>query len=108
MVIYHNIHFVAVARSKVLVGGDNQISQRLSFLRCYARRSALLGLRPVDGYVVFISKAALQRLAPGIARHEEALLAAFDSNRLRIYQTAARIYGRGRLGISYDLTPADF
>jgi len=56
----------------------------------------------------FISKAALQRLAPGIARHEEALLAAFDSNRLRIYQTAARIYGRGRLGISYDLTPADF
>src|SRR5262249_19071502 len=25
MVIYHNIHFVAVARSKVLVGGDNQI-----------------------------------------------------------------------------------
>src|SRR5262249_61788452 len=53
MVIYHNIHFVAVARSKVLVGGDNQISQRLSFLRCYARRSALLGLRPVDGDVVF-------------------------------------------------------
>ena len=56
----------------------------------------------------FISTGALQRLVPGIARDEQALLAAFDSNSLRIYETAARVYGRGRLGVSYGLTPADF
>jgi hypothetical protein len=56
----------------------------------------------------FVSTAALQRLAPGTPRREEALLAAFDSNRDRICEAAARAYGHGRLGISYDLTPDNF
>ena len=56
----------------------------------------------------FVSTAALQQLAPGTARREDALLAAFDSNRARICEAATRIYGRGRFGISYDLTPASF
>jgi hypothetical protein len=56
----------------------------------------------------FISSAALQRLAPGTPRREEALLAVFDSNRARILEVATRVYGRGRLGISYDLTPTNF
>jgi len=56
----------------------------------------------------FISAAALQQLAPGTARREEALLAAFDRNRARIFEAATRVYGRGRLGVSYDLNPADF
>ena len=56
----------------------------------------------------FISTAALQQLAPDTPRRDEALLAVFDSNRARICEAATRIYGRGRLGISYDLTPADF
>jgi Protein of unknown function (DUF1488) len=55
----------------------------------------------------FINTAALQQLAPGTPRSEEALLAAFDSNRARIYEVATRVYGHGRLGISYDLTPAN-
>ena len=33
---------------------------------------------------------------------------AFDSNRARIFEVATRIYGHGSLGISDDLTPADF
>lgn len=56
----------------------------------------------------FISTAALQHLAPGTQRCAEALLAVFDSNRARILQAATRVYGRGRLGISYDLTSANF
>lgn len=56
----------------------------------------------------FISAAALLQLAPGTMRREEALLAAFDRNRARILEVATRIYGRGRLGISYDLNPTDF
>jgi hypothetical protein len=56
----------------------------------------------------FITTAALQQLAPGTARGEEALLAAFDSNRVRILEVATRVYGRGSLGISYDLTADDF
>ncbi|HZP32692.1 MAG TPA: DUF1488 domain-containing protein [Candidatus Acidoferrales bacterium] len=56
----------------------------------------------------FISAAALQRLAPGTPRHGEALLAAFDGNRARIFEAATRVYGHGRPGISYDLTPVDF
>lgn len=55
-----------------------------------------------------ISTAALQQLAPGTLRREEALLAAFDRNRERILEAATRIYGRGRLGVSYDLNPTDF
>jgi hypothetical protein len=53
----------------------------------------------------FITAAALQQLARGL-RREEALLAAFDSNRARIFEVATRIYGHGSLGISYDLTPS--
>ena len=56
----------------------------------------------------FISTAALQQIAPGTVRGEEALLLAFDENRARILEVATRVYGRGRLGISYDLGPADF
>ena len=56
----------------------------------------------------FISTAALQQLVPDTPRREDALLAVFDSNRARICEAATRIYGRGRLGISYDLAPADF
>jgi hypothetical protein len=41
-------------------------------------------------------------------RREDALLAVFDRNRARICEAATRVYGRGRLGISYDLTPANF
>jgi hypothetical protein len=56
----------------------------------------------------FVSAAALQQLVPDTPRREDALLAVFDSNRARICEAATRVYGRGRLGISYDLTPADF
>jgi hypothetical protein len=56
----------------------------------------------------YISSAALQQIAPGTVRSEEALLAAFDRNRPRILEAATKIYGHGRLGISYDLNPADF
>ena len=56
----------------------------------------------------FISAEALLQLAPGTPRREDALLAVFDSNRARICEAATRVYGHGRLGISYDLTPANF
>jgi Protein of unknown function (DUF1488) len=56
----------------------------------------------------FVSTAALQRLAPGTPRREDALLAIFDSNRARILEVATKVYGHGRLGVSYDLTPSDF
>ena len=56
----------------------------------------------------FVSAAALLQLAPGTPRREDALLAVFDSNRARICEAATRVYGHGRLGISYDLTPANF
>jgi hypothetical protein len=56
----------------------------------------------------FISTAALQHLVPGTPQREDALLAVFDRNRARICEAAAKVYGRGRLGISYDLTPANF
>ena len=56
----------------------------------------------------FVSTAALQQLAPGTPQREDALLAVFDSNRARICEAATRVYGHGRLGISYDLTPANF
>ena len=56
----------------------------------------------------FISTAALQQLAPGTPQREDALLAVFDRNRARICEAATKVYGRGRFGISYDLTPASF
>ena len=56
----------------------------------------------------FISADALQRLAPGAANNESDLLAAFDRNRPRICEAAAKIYGRGQKGGSYDLHASNF
>ena len=56
----------------------------------------------------YISADALQRLVPGVARDEGALLAAFDRNCPRIRDAAAKIYGRGKKGVSYDLHPSHF
>lgn len=56
----------------------------------------------------YISADALQRLTPGVGQDETALLAAFDSNRPRIREVAARLYGNGKKGGSYDLHPSHF
>jgi hypothetical protein len=56
----------------------------------------------------YISADALQRLTPGATRDEQALLAAFDRNCPRIRQAAAKIYGSGKKGGSYDLLPSHF
>ena len=56
----------------------------------------------------FISAEALLQLAPGTPRREDALLAVFDSNRDRICEAATKVYGRGRLGVSYDLNSSQF
>ncbi len=56
----------------------------------------------------FISAEALQRLVPSAANNETELLAAFDRNRPRICAAAAKIYGRGQKGGSYDLHASDF
>lgn len=56
----------------------------------------------------FISAEALQRLTPGAATNDASLLDAFDRNRARIREAAARIYGSGRKGGSYDLLPSHF
>jgi len=55
----------------------------------------------------FIGTAALQKLAPGTGHLEEALLAAFDGNRARIFEVATRLYGNGIFS-HYYLTPDDF
>lgn len=56
----------------------------------------------------FISAEALQRLMPAAANDETALLQAFDSNCSRIRAAAAKVYGSGRKGGSYDLHPSHF
>ena len=56
----------------------------------------------------FISADALQRLTPGSTRDESALLAAFDRNCQRIREAAAKVYGSGKKGGSYDLHPSHF
>lgn len=56
----------------------------------------------------YISADALQRLMPGAGHDEAALLAAFDRNRPRIREAAARLYGNGKKGGSYDLHPSHF
>ena len=56
----------------------------------------------------YISAEALQRLTPGAAHDEHALLAAFDRNCPRIREAAARIYGSGKKGGSYDLHSSHF
>ncbi len=55
----------------------------------------------------FISADALRRLNP-TAADEAGLLDTFDRNRPRICDAAAKIYGNGRKGGSYDLQPSDF
>jgi hypothetical protein len=56
----------------------------------------------------YISAEALHRLVPGAAGNQEALLEVFDRNRPRICAAAAKIYGNGRKGGSYDLHSSDF
>ena len=56
----------------------------------------------------FISAEALQQLMPEAAFNEIALLEAFDRNLARIREAAARIYGSGSKGGSYDLHASNF
>jgi hypothetical protein len=56
----------------------------------------------------YISVDALHRLMPGAGHDESALLAAFDRNCPRIREAAARLYGSGKKGGSYDLHPSHF
>lgn len=56
----------------------------------------------------FISADALQRLKPSTSGDESALLDAFDHHRSRICEVAAKRYGRGQKGGSYDLNRSDF
>ena len=55
----------------------------------------------------FVTEGALKGLQPSMQLHEEGMLEAFDSNRGRIYEAAAKVYARGRKG-SYDLERSDF
>jgi hypothetical protein len=55
----------------------------------------------------FVSEDALKRIQPDLCLDEDGLLSAFDVNRERIYETAAKVYERGHRG-SYDLLPGDF
>ena len=55
----------------------------------------------------FVHQDALKRLRPDMGFDEAGCLGAFDLNRDLIYQTAAKVYGRGRKG-SYDLVSGDF
>ena len=55
----------------------------------------------------FVGAPALMKLQPDAAADEAGLLGAFDANRERIYQTAIKVYGRGRKG-AYDLLATDF
>ena len=53
----------------------------------------------IDGDVILHRRSRFAAARPRNT-HEEALLAAFDSNRARIFEVATRIYGHGSLGIS--------
>jgi hypothetical protein len=55
----------------------------------------------------FVTEDSLKRIQPDMRLNEAGLLAAFDLNRLLIYATAAKVYGRGHKG-SYNLLPDDF
>lgn len=55
----------------------------------------------------FVTEDALKRLQPRIARDEESLLDAFDTNRIKIYAAAMKAYKRERKG-SYELSATDF
>jgi hypothetical protein len=54
----------------------------------------------------FVTDEALKSVAAGTRDDEAAMLNAFDSNRERIRQAAARVYERGTRG-SYELGVAD-
>lgn len=54
----------------------------------------------------FVTADALSRIQPNLRLDAVDLLQAFDINRDRIYDIAAKVYARGRRG-SYDLTAAD-
>lgn len=56
----------------------------------------------------FISAETLRRLSPEAPNNETALLQAFDRHCTRIREAAARLYGNGRKGGSYDLHPSHF
>jgi hypothetical protein len=55
----------------------------------------------------FVTEDALKRLQPKLARDEQSLLVAFDTNRTKIYAAATKAYTRQRKG-SYELSPTDF
>jgi Protein of unknown function (DUF1488) len=54
----------------------------------------------------FIMADALKQMQPNLGFDAIDILRAFDLNRERIYEIAARVYARGRRG-SYDLNIAD-
>lgn len=56
----------------------------------------------------FISAEALQRLSPDAPNEETALLQTFDRNCTRIRAAAAKLYGSGQKGGSYDLHASHF
>ena len=55
----------------------------------------------------FVTADALRQIQPTLQSDEAGILRAFDTNRDRIYVTAAKVYARSRKG-SYDLNAADF
>ena len=54
----------------------------------------------------FITADALKQIEPTLRSDGIEILRAFDANRERIYNIAAKVYARGRKG-SYDLNVAD-
>ena len=57
-------------------------------------------------YSFFIMADALKQMQPNLQVDAIYILRAFDVNRERIYEIAAKVYARGRKG-SYDLNVAD-
>jgi len=57
-------------------------------------------------YSFFIMADALKQMQPNLQGDAIYILRAFDVNRERIYEIAAKVYARGRKG-SYDLNIAD-
>ena len=55
----------------------------------------------------FVEVGAFKQISVGTSRSEAALLAAFDRNRGKILEVAAKVYFRGRQS-SYTLTASDF
>ena len=55
----------------------------------------------------FVTVAALRRVYPDLGQDKASFLGAFDANRDLIFETAAKVFVRGRKG-SYELVAADF